>query len=277
MNITLLVNRDLASNLALNHLLPRLAGQHRLRVFLSDKVGGTGQRPQPLQELQFFEQTLFNALLFPALERGEERGEANEASAGLLTFKQLQLYTAAPIGSLNNINSPDSLEILRQSEPNLIVSVRYGGILREEAIAIPSLGVINLHSGLLPEYRGVMATFRALLNDEPEIGTTLHYIVDSGIDTGPIIEYSTVPVAAGKSYLWHVLRLYPAACHKLAQVIDVIDRGERPAQQPQTAGGQYYSFPTEQELKAFEQSGHCLYQLDEIVELGQQFLGVTPC
>jgi methionyl-tRNA formyltransferase len=68
MNITLLANRDLASNLALNQLLPRLSEQHQLRVFLSSQVGSAANLPEPLRLLKFFEQTLFNDILFPALD-----------------------------------------------------------------------------------------------------------------------------------------------------------------------------------------------------------------
>lgn len=270
MNITLLANRDLASNLALNYLLPLLAGEHRLRVFLSDRVGSGENRPQALQELRFFEQSLFNELLFPALDQAGD----NE---GLHSFTGLGIYTCAPTESLNQVNSPDSLARLRESAPELIVSIRYGDILREDAISIPERGVINLHSGLLPEYRGVMATFRAMLNGEPEIGATLHYINDAGIDTGPVIGYSTEAVTPGKSYLWHVLRLYPGACRKLVRIIEGIARGEVPEPQPQVGEGHYYGFPDDSELQQFHDLGHQLYTLDEITSIGRQFLGVTPC
>ena len=43
MNITVLANRDLASNIALNHLLPALARDHRVTAYLSDAVGGSAR------------------------------------------------------------------------------------------------------------------------------------------------------------------------------------------------------------------------------------------
>jgi methionyl-tRNA formyltransferase len=68
--------------------------------------------------------------------------------------------------------------------------------------------VINLHSGLLPNYRGVMATFWTLLNGDKQLVTSLHFIDDSTIDTGGIIANSTLLVQQDESYLWHVLSLY---------------------------------------------------------------------
>jgi len=267
LKITVLANRDIASNLALNHLLPRLAGHHSLRLFLSEAVGGTQQRPRELQELKFFEQTLFNQLLFPLLD---QRGAAGR----LCSFAQLGQYTEQAPATLNKINSPEGLATLEAAAPDLVLSIRYGGILREAAIAIPALGVINLHSGLLPHYRGVMATFRALLNGETRIGTTIHYIQDAGIDTGAIIATTTQPVTREHTYLWHVLQLYPDACDRLLECVATLAGGGTLDVTPQGGGGQYYSFPETADLDAFRRAGWSLYDPGEIAALAQQFIEV---
>ena len=265
MNITFLANRDLASNLALNRLLPPLSDHHRLQVFLSSQVGSARNSPEPLSMLKFFEQTLFNDILFPLLER-------IGPGIKLYSFNQLNQFTTSPISILNQINSDSGLLTLRASSPDLVVSIRYGTILKPEAIALPMHGVINLHSGLLPDYRGVMATFWALLNGETEIGTTLHYISDGSIDTGDIIGNTRMPVAVGRSYLWHVLQLYPQACDLLAQKIEEVGRGQLPDSRAQPAGGNYYSFPGETELETFCRSGFYLYDVNEITDIAQSYL-----
>lgn len=264
MKITVLANRDVASNLALNHLLPALHGEHSLRVFLSSHVGGNAQMAPELKALKFFEQTLFNELLFPAL--GASCGE-------LLSFEGLGKYTTAPIEDLNRINSDAGLATLAAAEPELVLSIRYGGILKEQAIAIPGRGVVNLHSGLLPDYRGVMATFRALLNGESQLGTTIHRITDPGIDTGDIVATTTLPVSPGRSYLWHVLALYPPACAKLVECVQSLARGEELPVQPQPTGGNYYSFPDAAELQAFAERGWSLYEAEEITSFAQAYIG----
>jgi methionyl-tRNA formyltransferase len=268
LNICLLSNRDLASNFALNLLLPMLAEEQQTRVFLSSKVGGKQALPAELAQLAFFEQTLFNNLMFPALDSGSPEGS-------LLSFQQLSRYTCLPISTLNRINSDESLAILGESAPDLILSIRYGGILREAAIALPRLGVINLHSGLLPDYRGVMASFRAMLNGEREIGTTLHYISDPGIDTGDIIDTTGLAVEPAHSYLWHVLQLYPQACDRLFACVQQLDAGQTLAVSPQPAGGSYYSFPDEDDLQAFHKRGLRLYDVGEITAFAKQYLGAN--
>jgi len=269
MKITVLANRDLASNLALNQLLPLLYPQHELRVHLSSQVGSGGNQPEPLRLLKFFEQTLFNDILWPALDQTEK--PHNPCS-----FASLSQFTVAPISVLNKINSEPGLATLNSGEPDLVISIRYGGILKERAIAIPHHGVINLHSGLLPDYRGVMATFRALLRGETEIGTTVHYISDANIDTGNIIGNTLMPVSPHQSYLWHVLQLYPEACALLANFVEEISDGGTPAVRPQSAGGNYYTFPDQAELEEFKQAGYSLYDVDDIRAITNAYLGSTP-
>ena len=265
MKITVLANRDLASNLALNQLLPSLFPQHELRVYLSSQVGSGGDLPEPLRLLKFFEQTLFNDILWPALDQADEAHSP-------CSFAKLSQFTVAPISVLNKINSEAGLFALNSGEPDLIICIRYGGILKEQAIAIPDHGVINLHSGLLPDYRGVMATFRALLQGEAEVGTTIHYISDANIDTGDILGNTRIPVIAGKSYLWHVLQLYPQACELLTNIVTKISRGDTPAGRPQPAEGNYYSFPDQAELDAFLQAGHSLCDVDDMTNITSTYL-----
>ena len=88
-----------------------------------------------------------------------------------------------------------------------------------------------------------MATFWAMLNDEEEIGCTLHSIVDGTIDTGPIIGLSRTPVRTDWSYLANVLELYPDGCRMMVDAMRKISAGETLATSPQTAEGHYYSMP----------------------------------
>lgn len=71
-------------------------------------------------------------------------------------------------------------------KPDLIYVWSYPMILPEEIIEIPKYGCVNVHLGLLPEYRGVNGVRRALLNGEEKTGVTIHFM-DEGIDTGDII------------------------------------------------------------------------------------------
>ena len=266
MNITVLANRDIASNYALNHLLPVLTREHKVHVFLSSRVGGSAAGPSEIQQLKFFEQGLFNDILFPALSH-------SSVAAHLHTFDRLAAMTGiSPIEVLNNINAEEGLARLVATAPDLVLSIRYGGILKDAAIAVARHGVLNLHSGLLPRYRGVMATFFAMLNGEDEIGMTLHSICDAGIDTGDVIGTTRVALEPQHSYWWNVLQLYPAGVTLMLGAVEEISSGNTLDSQPQTEDGQYYSFPKPEQLQRFHNMGLKLCDAQEITTFARQYL-----
>lgn len=264
MKITLLTNKDLASCIALNYLIPSLAS-HDLSVFFSREVGKSSNLPKDLKELKFYEQELFTDILFPRLH------QSITENSEWLSFEGLEELIGKPIAELNEINSGD-FKRFQQTEPELVLSIRYGVVLQPPVIAVPEAGVINLHSGLLPDYKGVMATFRALLNGDEEIGTSVHFIEDGSIDSGGIIGTTSMPVDRDRSYLWHVLELYQDGCALLLDTVQRIAQGAQVASSRQKSAGSYYSFPTEHELNAFSELGFKLADPDEIMLVVKRFL-----
>ena len=263
MNIVLLLNNDIASNLALNLLMPELSN-HSVSVFLSSKVGGQGSRPKALQELADFEQNVVYSLLNKWAFASENQ------SAIATTFKSyddIAQHYGIEVTLLNEINTPSGINKLSELVPDLIISVRYGVILKQQVIGIAKYGVLNLHSGILPAYRGVMATFWAMLNGERKIGTTLHFIDDSTIDTGRVIATSTLAVQADKSYLWHVLSLYFGGCQLILQAIENIVGDGKLEAIIQSDAGHYYTFPTQTELDLFQEKCGNLVNEPEILAL----------
>lgn len=85
-------------------------------------------------------------------------------------------------------------ESLKTLKPDLFVINSYSMILRTDLLAVPARGTVNIHGALLPQYRGANVTEWALINEERVSGATMH-LVDSGIDTGPIISQVTVPIS----------------------------------------------------------------------------------
>jgi methionyl-tRNA formyltransferase len=85
------------------------------------------------------------------------------------------------------------LDRLRAAAPDVIIVWSYSMILPAAVLAVPRFGAVNVHTGLLPEYRGGHVLQWALINGERETGVTLHYI-DEGIDTGPVIAQMRFPI-----------------------------------------------------------------------------------
>jgi methionyl-tRNA formyltransferase len=270
MRILIFTNRDLASNYHLNLILPHIRA-YVIEIFVSDKVGKptTTLPPLELRQLKFFEQKLLNEILFPQLDAQNRDLQATY----LLTFNELSRKYQIPISSLNEVRSAATLEKLRQLKPNLILSVRYGKIFKDDFIKIPTHGVLNLHSGKLPNYRGVLASFRALANDDKVLKTTLHYISDGNIDNGAIIGFSNLTVEPNKSLLWHILNLYPRSIDLTVSTIRKIAQGETiQTTQQDNQKAQYFTFPTHAEVIDFIGQGWQLYDLDEYSTFIKQYL-----
>jgi len=83
------------------------------------------------------------------------------------------------------LREPDGRELLRSLDLDYIIGVHFPYIVPDEVLAIPRIGVLNLHPALLPYNRGWHTPSWAILDGTP-IGATLHFM-DSGLDTGDIV------------------------------------------------------------------------------------------
>jgi methionyl-tRNA formyltransferase len=267
MKILCCLNADVVSNVALNLLLPALT-PHEVHVGLTSRIGAAqlGSEPHPRRELRMAEQILPLEVIFPLVERAVQPNDGR-----YLTFAEVERARGIPVRPLPNPNAGDGLALLEAFAPDLVLSIRYGAIFKAAAIAVPKLGVLNLHAGLLPAYRGVLATFRALMADEREIGCTLHYITDGTIDTGPVVAQATVPSDAGRSLFAQVLSLYPRGVALMADAVARLGAGERLETHVQS-GGTYYSYPSADEWDDFLRRGWRISDASDFRELYGKYL-----
>jgi methionyl-tRNA formyltransferase len=87
----------------------------------------------------------------------------------------------------------DFVDRVAACEPDFIVVNSYSMILRPQLLATAGKMAVNVHGGLLPQYRGANVTEWALIGEEAESGVTVH-VMDAGIDTGPILGQKKVPL-----------------------------------------------------------------------------------
>lgn len=112
------------------------------------------------------------ALLVPEGKQGEYVDEMIKIIGDVLVIK----------GS--GFRKPEGVNILRELEPDYILSVHFPYVMPPEVLAIPKIGTLNLHPAYLPYNRGWHTPTWAILDGTP-YGATLHWM-DEGIDTGPI-------------------------------------------------------------------------------------------
>jgi methionyl-tRNA formyltransferase len=82
---------------------------------------------------------------------------------------------------------------LHNLQPDLIAVAAFGQILPKAILELPRFGCINVHTSLLPKYRGAAPIQWAILNDEMETGVTIMKM-DAGMDTGDILGQKTTPI-----------------------------------------------------------------------------------
>ena len=83
---------------------------------------------------------------------------------------------------------------LRAAAPDLIVVAAYGHILPQAILDMPQFGCLNVHTSLLPKYRGAAPIQWAIANGETETGVTIMKM-DAGMDTGAIVSQKRTPIS----------------------------------------------------------------------------------
>jgi len=122
-------------------------------------------------------------------DRPKGRGQDLTASP----IKILALKSGIEVLQPEKASSAEFIETLRALKPDLIVVVAYGQILKKEVLEIPLCFCMNLHSSLLPKYRGAAPINRAIIEGEKETGVTTMKM-DRGMDTGDILLARKTPI-----------------------------------------------------------------------------------
>lgn len=107
--------------------------------------------------------------------------------------KELALRENLPVLQPEKARSESFLEELRALAPELIAVAAYGQILPRSILDLPRLGCLNVHTSLLPKYRGPGPIQWAILNGDAETGVTIMKI-DVTLDTGDIVAQESTPI-----------------------------------------------------------------------------------
>lgn len=136
---------------------------------------------------------LLDEVLFRVLDWATRKGKKSILNSDISNIESI------PKIFVKSVNDSESIKFTKDLKADILLV--YGtGILKKEIINVTVHGVLNIHPGITPEYRGLEPTFWAMTNqDFDKIGVTIHYI-DEGIDTGRILSQETVKVEKNDSY-----------------------------------------------------------------------------
>lgn len=98
-----------------------------------------------------------------------------------------------PVHAPERVNRQASIDVIAGWSPDVIVVLAYGQILKAALLSMARLGCINVHTSLLPKYRGAAPIHWAVVNGETESGVTTMQM-DAGMDTGDILLQAVVPI-----------------------------------------------------------------------------------
>ncbi|WP_186564521.1 methionyl-tRNA formyltransferase [Lawsonibacter celer] len=136
-----------------------------------------------------------------------------------------------PVHQPIKLRDGSALELIRRLDPELIVVAAYGRILPDEILNVPPKGCINVHSSLLPKYRGAAPINWAVLNGDTVTGVTIMHMAHD-LDAGDIIDMVSTPIGPDENAEALYGRLARLGAELLGDVVQSIQAG-RAARTPQ--------------------------------------------
>ena len=139
-------------------------------------------------------------------------------------MKELALAHDIPVFQPPKINTPESLQELRQLNADVFLVAAYGQILSQELLDIPKEGAFNLHASLLPKYRGAAPILYAIRNGETRTGVSLFRIVRA-LDAGPVAAMVETEIGSKETTGQVQDRLADLAAPLAVDVLSQIEQG----------------------------------------------------
>jgi folate-dependent phosphoribosylglycinamide formyltransferase PurN len=156
--------------------------------------------------------------------------------------------------SITSINKKKNIELIKELQPDMIITILFNQILKEELLKIPRYGAINIHPAYLPYYRGFSPCFWVLVNNEKETGVSIHYLT-KGIDDGPILWQDKVRIEQNDSFFTLYRRCALKEAEALPDVLDKVKRGEKGIPQNESKAT-YFSVLTPKSVRYFRKRRH---------------------
>lgn len=158
-----------------------------------------------------------------------------------------------PVTDVQSVNDESFVRQIESMDIDVILSVSCPEILEENILSAPEWGCLNVHTAKLPQYRGMMPTFWALLNGDSEIGVTVHEMVEK-LDAGRIAKQTTFKVDDLQSLHQVILRGKRKGSFLAAETLHELNSNGLKLTKME-GDGSYFSFPTGNDRRKLQSRG----------------------
>jgi len=162
-----------------------------------------------------------------------------------------------PLLPATSVNDPTYVSRVRMLQPDVIASVAAPEIFREDLLASARRGCINLHSGRLPEYRGMLPTFWQMLAGESHATVTVHEMA-AQIDAGAVLGTEVCAIRKRDSLDRVMTEAKVVGARLMIRVLRELARGVSRPQPLDMSRARYYPFPNRSDALALCARGHRL-------------------
>lgn len=164
--------------------------------------------------------------------------------------KEYALTQNLPVYQPLKMRDGEAEALVKQLAPELIVVAAYGKILPEEILNTPPYGSINVHSSLLPKYRGAAPINWAILDGEAETGVSIMYMAKE-LDAGDVILQKTTPIEEQEDAQALTARLAELGAQALSEAVEALRNGTA-SRTPQDASRQTYASMLSREMSPID-------------------------
>ena len=164
-------------------------------------------------------------------------------------LRQLLENTGIPLLLVSKSDYKTKLtEAIREYSVTVGLLMTFPFVIDQDILQLPAKGFINFHYGLLPACRGPQPILWHMLRNDKETGVTVH-VVDTGIDTGPVIMQEKMQIEENDSYGMLISRLAFLAAKQAANLLKILSYGTIiPAAPQDETQANYYEMPGAKEL-----------------------------
>ncbi len=129
-----------------------------------------------------------------------------------------------PVLQPEKVRDAQFIADIKTLQPDVIVVVAYGQILPKELLAVPRFGGLNLHTSLLPKYRGAAPVQWAILKGEKETGVSI-FRLEETLDTGPIYAQEKVTIKEYDNTQTLLDKLFREGARLMVKVVAQLEKG----------------------------------------------------